>query len=98
MLCSFLKEAELDVCFLIQIGNHRDNPTLYLPIQQAQEEIAAENTNIIIVSRLFKTFAQKGLMKDEFHYLQEGYNLAGEDAGKNVGEYLVQKQNHSPYK
>ena len=98
MLYSFLKEAALDVCFLIQIGNHRDNPTLYLPIQQAQEEIAAENTNIIMVSRLFKTFAQKGLMKDEFHYLQEGYNLAGEDAGKNAGEYLVQEQNHSPYK
>lgn len=28
------------------------------------------------------------LMKDAFHYLQKGYNLVGEDAGKNTGKYI----------
>lgn len=26
--------------------------------------------------------AERGLMKDEFHYCQEGYNLVGEEAGR----------------
>ena len=27
-------------------------------------------------------------MKDEFHYLQEGYNLVGEEAGKASGAFV----------
>lgn len=90
MLQAFLKEAEMEVCFLIQIGNQRDDPQLYLPIRQAQEEIAAQYGNIVMVSRSFQTFAAKGLMKDRFHYLQEGYNIVGREAGEKAGEYLQQ--------
>mgnify|MGYP000004244421 FL=1 len=88
MLESFLKDAGLEECFLIQIGNHRDAPELYLPMQQAQEEIAAADSNIVMVSKTFRTFAEKGLMKDQFHYLQEGYNIVGREAGENVGKCL----------
>lgn len=61
---------------------------LYVPVQKAQEELAAENRDIVLVSRQLKTFADRGLMKDEYHYLQKGYNLVGEDAGKNTGKYI----------
>ena len=88
VLLSFLNDANLERCFLIQIGNHRDEPELYVRIQQAQEELADDNEDIVMVSRLFKTFAKKGLMKDEFQYLQEGNNLVGEDAGRHVAEWL----------
>ena len=88
VLLSFLNDANLEKCFLIQIGNHRDEPELYVRIQQAQEELADDNEDIEMESRLFKTFAKKGLMKDEFHYLQEGYNLVGEDTGRHVAEWL----------
>ena len=57
-------------------------------MQQAQEEIAAANSNIVMVSKTFRTFAEKGLMKDQFHYLQEGYNIVGREAGENVGKCL----------
>jgi hypothetical protein len=30
-------------------------------------------------------------MKDAFHYLQKGYNLVGEDAGKNTGKYIKEQ-------
>ena len=44
-------------------------------MQQAQEELAAEQGDIVLVSRQFKTFAAKGLMKDCFHYLQPATTL-----------------------
>ena len=69
-----MQDAGAQTCFLIQIGNQRDEPELYLPMQQAQEELAAEQGDIVLVSRQFKTFAAKGLMKDRFHYLQPAYN------------------------
>ena len=88
MLSSFREECGLTRCFLIRIGNHRDLPALYVPIQEMQEKLAREDPDVILVSRCFASFAAKGLMKDTFHYLQEGYNLAGEEAGTNTGRYL----------
>lgn len=85
---SYCRECGLEKCFLIQIGNHRDDRTLYVPIRQAQMELTQENEGIILVSSLLETFADRGLMKDEFHYLQKGYNLIGEDAGKNTGDFI----------
>lgn len=86
---SYCQECGIETCFLIQIGNHRDNRMLYVPIQQEQAELAEENERIILVSDQLKTFADRGLMKDEFHYLQKGYNLIGEEAGRNTGKYIV---------
>lgn len=31
--------------------------------------------------------AVTGLMKDSYHYTQNGYNLVGEEAGENAGYY-----------
>ena len=82
-----MQDAGAQTCFLIQIGNQHDEPELYLPIQQAQEELTAACDDIIMVSRRFKTFAAKGLMKDRFHYLQPAYNEVGEEAGRSVAAY-----------
>ncbi len=87
VLHTFMADTGLETCFLIQIGNQRDEPTLYLPMQQAQEELAEAYPDIVMVSRKFKTFAAKGLMKDVFHYLQPAYNEVGEEAGRNVADY-----------
>jgi hypothetical protein len=84
---SFLSGG-VDFCFFIQIGNHRDDPLLYRAIQEAQECLCAHSANIIMVSRLFKTFAARGLMKDEFHYLQPAYNEVGCEAGNNAARFL----------
>lgn len=91
LIDSYCHECRIEKCFLIQIGNHRGDRALYVPIQQAQEELAAESEKILLVSRQLKTFADRGLMKDEFHYLQKGYNLIGEDAGKNTGKYIKEQ-------
>lgn len=90
MLHSFMKACGIETCFLIQIGNHRDDPNLYLPIQKAQYNLAEQEPNVILVSRQFATFAARGLMKDEFHYCQEGYNLVGTESGKKAGYYVIE--------
>lgn len=88
MLSSFRRDCNLSVVFLIRIGNHREQPELYAPIQRMQERLARDNPDIVLVSRCLSSFAKRGLMKDSFHYLQEGYNLAGEEAGSNAGSFL----------
>lgn len=89
VLRSFMDECGIEACFLIQIGNHRDDPSLYVPMQQMQEELAEEEPSIVMVSRQFKQFAAMGLMRDRYHYKQEGYNLVGAEAGKNAGIYVA---------
>ena len=74
--------------FLIQIGNHREQPDLYVPMQEAQEELAASVDTIFMTSRSFRTFRDRGLMKDSYHYKQEAYNLVGDEAGAQTGEIL----------
>ena len=60
VLHSFMQDAGAQTCFLIQIGNQRDEPALYLPMQQAQEELAAACDDIVMVSRRFKTLPPRG--------------------------------------
>lgn len=77
--------------FLIQTGNHRDEVSLYVPVQEAQEELAAEMDGVIMVSRQLKEFRERGLMRDCYHYKQAGYNIVGTEAGAASGKYLHQK-------
>jgi hypothetical protein len=86
---AFLSDG-VDGCFLIQIGNHRDKPARYVPIQEAQESLCACDRRILMVSRSFKTCASRGLMKDEFHYQQEAYNEIGAEAGANAARAILQ--------
>lgn len=78
----------VEKCFLVRIGNHRDTPTKYDTIIQAQTELCQKNEDFVLVSVKFAGMATSGLMKDVYHYTQEGYNIAGYDAGKNTAYYL----------
>lgn len=78
----------VEKCFVIRIGNHRDEATLYDPIIQAQTELAKETENVVMVSTKFDKMATDGLMKDTFHYYQHGYNIVGADAGRNTAFYV----------
>ena len=78
----------IEKCFLIRIGNNRDNAMLYDNIIQAQTEYSKTHENAVLISNKFSELADRGLMKDLFHYFQEGYNETGEDAGKNCALYV----------
>jgi hypothetical protein len=78
----------VEKCFLVRIGNHRDNATIYDTIIQAQTELCKTYENAVLVSCKLAEMAELGLMKDQFHYLQEGYNIVGKDAGINTAFYI----------
>jgi len=82
----------IEKCYLVRIGNHRDNPTIYDNIMSAQTELAKTYKNVVLVSTKFASMAVDGLMKDQFHYVQQGYNITGADAGINTAFHIMNKK------
>ena len=78
----------IEKTMLVRIGNHRDNATLYDGIILAQTELCEENEDVVMISARLAGMASEGLMKDKFHYTQDGYNTVGADAGKNMAYYV----------
>ncbi|MED3792310.1 sialate O-acetylesterase [Niallia alba] len=79
----------LDKVYMVRIGNHRDLPTKYDTIIQAQTELCKTYEHAVLVSTKFDRMATDGLMKDEYHYKQAGYNITGADAGKNTAFHIT---------
>lgn len=78
----------IEKCFNIRVGNAKSNPTRHTQIIKAQTNLCKKNKDIIMVcTRLDKAEAD-GLMKDEYHLLQVGYNIVGTDAGTNAAFYV----------
>lgn len=89
MLNAMLK-AGIEKCFLIRIGHYNGSGTQdYSEIMAVQDTIAQTNKNVVMVSRLFAKMQERGLMKDDFHYFQEAYNIVGQEAGENAAGYIM---------
>ena len=88
---SSLKAHGIEKIFVILIGkcNIEGKYDSYDEIRNAQDELSKDDGDVVIASRLFSTFLEKGLMKDEFHYLQEGYDIVGRDAAENAADYVL---------
>lgn len=86
-----MKDEGVVTCLMIQIGEYNGSTTAYIEgyrkIQQAQLELTQENDDIIMASDSFKFMKSRGLMKDDYHYYQEAYNIVGRQAGHNAGIY-----------
>lgn len=86
-----MKAEGIEKCFMIQIGNYNGSTAglaeKYEVIQGAQEDICASNDDVIMVSDSFRLMQARGLMKDQVHYYQDGYNIVGRQAGHNAGIY-----------
>lgn len=78
----------IEKIFIVRIGNNRDNATLYDVVIDAQTELGKTYDKCVLVSTRLANMAVEGLMKDQFHYTQTGYNIVGEDAGKNMAFYV----------
>ena len=78
-------QAGIEKCFLVRIGRYNGiGDTDYSEIMMTQDSIAQANADVVMVSRLFAQMRRRGLMKDDFHYFQEAYNLVGQEAGENA--------------
>ena len=78
-----------DNFYIIRIGNNKDNETLYTSIIEAQTKICTSKSNTILASTKLSIMAENGMMKDQFHYTQHGYNIVGYDAGMNVAYHIM---------
>lgn len=85
-----LQRHGIEKLFLIGIGNCNIEGAYdrYLPVQGWQKAFAAAHENVILVSTAFEGMRERGLMKDEFHYFQQGYNECGREAGNCAAEYV----------
>ncbi len=82
-------DAGIEKCFFIKIGHYNGTGGWdYDEIRAAQESIAQMNENVVMVSRAFEEMKPRGLMKDEFHYFQEAYNIVGREAGENTADFV----------
>lgn len=83
---------------LVRIGNYNvSTSTRYKPIIEWQTELAKTNKNVVMVSCDFAGMMADGLMKDHFHYYQEGYNIAGNSAGTNSAFFAMTQKEPTMY-
>ena len=84
-------EKGIEKMFLVRIGNCNieGSENRYKNVIKWQTEIAKENKNVIMVSCDFAGMKGRGLMKDQFHYYQAGYNECGTYAGVNTAFYVT---------
>ena len=91
------RSVGIEHTFIIRIGNHRDYPLLYQEIIQAQTEYYKTMPDVTLIATAFDRMAADGLMKDSFHYTQEGYNICGKQAGKNLAFWAINKTEPSMF-
>lgn len=82
--------AGIEKMFMVRIGNCNieDSFDRYTNMIKWQNEIAKTNKNVVMVSTDFAGMRERGLMKDDFHYYQTGYNEVGTNAGVNTAYYV----------
>ena len=82
-----LSDEIAERCMVIRIGNFGADAKKYDRVMAAQTRHCKENPGAVLISTRFAEMADTGLMRDVYHYTQEGYNLTGEEAGENCGQY-----------
>ncbi len=89
---AFRKDAGVEQCFVIPIGAFNgDSEAIksgYDVIRQAQKDYCENSEYATLVSTQLADLSEYGFMKDNFHFVQEGYNIVGADAGTNAGYYV----------
>lgn len=89
-LWSELKTHDMERFFMIGIGNCNIEGAYdrYKPVQTWQKEFVEAHEDVVLVSTVYEGMLERGLMKDAFHYYQQGYNECGEDAGIHTAHYV----------
>ncbi len=86
---SLKTDISLDNCYFIRPAKFPISST-YVDIMIAQEELAEENDDIIMSTRITGTFTTaNGYMQANGHYTASGYDLLGKTAGTNIGNYIL---------
>jgi len=83
-----MKLAGIETCFMVRIGVQKNNLVQFDEIITAQNELCKEREDTVMVCTATAGFVDEGLMSDNVHYNQVGYNKAGNLAGINAAYYV----------
>ena len=88
-------------CMMLRVGqSDTSTATTKNNIIEVQTELCQTYTEFVMASTLTAGFPDDGLMMDTWHYTQEGYDILGTDAGKNVAFYAnngIEPTMYDPY-
>jgi len=82
-----MKTAGVQRCFIVRIGQYNGTGRSYDTIIEAQDELCKELEDVVMINAELYSFKALGLMKDSFHYYQEGYNRVGTHSGGKIALY-----------
>ena len=96
ILKEMINKTGVEKCIMIRVGKpSQSSITLADYIIQAQTELCQTYVEFVMGSTLTAGFVADGLMKDNWHYSQKGYNVLGQDVGTNLAFYV--NNNIEPY-
>ena len=96
ILKEMINKTGVERCIMIRVGKpSQSDITMADYIIQAQTELCQTYVEFVMGSTLTAGFVADGLMKDNWHYNQKGYNVLGKDVGTNVAFYV--NNNIEPY-
>ncbi len=88
----------VEKCFVIRIGLDQERDSAGIDhVIEAQTQLCRTSEDFVLVSTQAVTLTERGMMQDRVHYTQEGYNLIGEEAGRNAGIYAATGTEPSMY-
>lgn len=88
----------VEKCFIIRIGKDLERDAQGIEdVIEAQTRLCQTSKDFVLVSTSAATLNELGMMQDRVHYTQEGYNLVGEEAGRNAGFYAATGKEPSMY-
>lgn len=90
-LLSALFAHGIERLFLVRIGkcNIPGAYERYDRLIALQDAIASDTPGVTMVSTCLAGMRARGLMKDSFHYYQQAYNEAGEEAGRKTAQFVL---------
>ena len=83
-----MKIEGIETCFMVRIGVQKTDATEFDTIIAAQTELCREREDTVMVCTATAGFVKEGLMSDNVHYSQDGYNIAGTLAGGYAADYV----------
>ena len=89
LMDTLCQDGVVEQCLVIRIGNFGADPKKYDKVMAAQTRLCREDPSVVLISTRFAEMADTGLMRDVYHYTQEGYNLTGAEAGQNAASYAI---------
>lgn len=81
-------ECGIEKIAIINIGQYKDSSIDFTTIRDAQFALAANDSDVIMVSDKFRGALMNGGV-DSWHYTQSSYDIVGYDAAKNLAHYFI---------